>query len=338
MRSGDGPYRPTGSRLLWLEGFQLSEELWASLRIPIGLAFFMRSSSAGSGRRPLPEPGGRHRMRARALRMGGPLHGNPALESLDEDVEGLIVNRIRQPNQFAIAPIDECYRLVGAIKASWEGISGGDAVERVVPAFFEELRQRAAGMNASEGNGWAAGDGNGAEAHRGRATGAGAPGAELRGPRGPGPAALGRADPRLRPRGRRPLRSAGLHDLARGPDRDRAGPAPLRRGDPRAADRAPRRARPDRLTDEDDAVGTGRRPRPALPGTTTVAVPVPCNYDLEVAATNYFRSIADGEVPLVFHFNGSVYLPGPGRPAADRPDLLGGVDRVPDADRDLAGR
>lgn len=40
---------------------------------------------------------------------------------------------------------------------------------------------------------------------------------------------------------------------------------------------------------------------------TTVAVPVPCGYDLEVAAANYFRSLADGEVPLQFHFNGSVY-------------------------------
>ena len=46
-------------------------------------------------------------------------------------------------------------------------------------------------------------------------------------------------------------------------------------------------------------------------GATTVAVPVLCNYDLEVAATNYFRSIADGEVPLAFHFNGSVYYRAP---------------------------
>lgn len=45
-------------------------------------------------------------------------------------------------------------------------------------------------------------------------------------------------------------------------------------------------------------------------GRTTVEVPVPCNYDLEVAATGYFRSIAGGEVPLVFHFNGSVYYQG----------------------------
>ncbi len=45
-------------------------------------------------------------------------------------------------------------------------------------------------------------------------------------------------------------------------------------------------------------------------GSTSVAIPVPCSYDLEIAATNYFRSLADGEVPLVFHFNGSVYYEG----------------------------
>ena len=65
MRSGEGPYRPTGTRVLWLEGFELPEDLWARLRIPIGLAFFMRSSSAGRRRRPLPEPGRGGRMRAR---------------------------------------------------------------------------------------------------------------------------------------------------------------------------------------------------------------------------------------------------------------------------------
>jgi hypothetical protein len=144
MRSGDGPYRPTGSRLVWLEGFELSEELWASLRIPIGLAFFMRSSSARRVVGLYPSPAGATECELELSAWEDLCAANPALESLDEDVEGLIVNRIRQPNQFAIAPIDECYRLVGAIKASWEGISGGDAVERVVPAFFEELRQRAA--------------------------------------------------------------------------------------------------------------------------------------------------------------------------------------------------
>ncbi len=45
-------------------------------------------------------------------------------------------------------------------------------------------------------------------------------------------------------------------------------------------------------------------------GSTQVSVPVPCGYDLEIAANNYFRSLGDGEVPLLFHFNGSVYFAG----------------------------
>jgi Family of unknown function (DUF5947) len=143
MRAGEGPYRPTGVRLLWLEGFDLPEDLWARLRIPIGLAFFMRSSSAGRVVGLYPSPAGATECELDLAAWDELREANPVLSSLDEDVEGLIVNRISEPHQFAIAPIDECYRLVGAIKASWEGISGGSAVERVVPAFLEELRGRA---------------------------------------------------------------------------------------------------------------------------------------------------------------------------------------------------
>ena len=39
--------------------------------------------------------------------------------------------------------LDECYALVGAVKSSWEGISGGAAIEREVPGFFEGIRRRA---------------------------------------------------------------------------------------------------------------------------------------------------------------------------------------------------
>lgn len=46
---------------------------------------------------------------------------------------------------------------------------------------------------------------------------------------------------------------------------------------------------------------------PAFTGSTTVAVPVPCGYDLEIAAAKYLDALADGEVPLALHFNGMVY-------------------------------
>ena len=35
---------PDGHRVLWLDDFELSDELWARLAIPIGLAFFLRSA------------------------------------------------------------------------------------------------------------------------------------------------------------------------------------------------------------------------------------------------------------------------------------------------------
>ena len=48
---------------------------------------------------------------------------------------------------------------------------------------------------------------------------------------------------------------------------------------------------------------------PAFVGSTTVAVPIACNFDLEVAAAKYLHSLPDGEAPLALHFNGLVYYP-----------------------------
>jgi hypothetical protein len=45
-----------------------------------------------------------------------------------------------------------------------------------------------------------------------------------------------------------------------------------------------------------------------------VALPVPCSYDFNVAATKYFYGLADGEVPLLLLFSGTVFY----RDAEDR--------------------
>ena len=49
---------------------------------------------------------------------------------------------------------------------------------------------------------------------------------------------------------------------------------------------------------------------PAFTGTTTVTVPIACNYDLELAAAKYLHSLPAGEAPLALHFNGMIYYPG----------------------------
>ncbi|MCW2876514.1 MAG: hypothetical protein JWQ95_614 [Sphaerisporangium sp.] len=46
---------------------------------------------------------------------------------------------------------------------------------------------------------------------------------------------------------------------------------------------------------------------PRFTGTTEIDLPVPCSYDLEVAAGKYFASLDDGEVPLLLLFSGTVF-------------------------------
>lgn len=45
----------------------------------------------------------------------------------------------------------------------------------------------------------------------------------------------------------------------------------------------------------------------AFTGTTDIEIPVPCTYDLEVAAGKYFHALEAGEVPLVLLFSGTVF-------------------------------
>lgn len=69
---------------------------------------------------------------------------NPVLKKMRPDVEALLVNRVGDYREYFIAPIDECYRLVGLIRLSWRGLSGGADVWREIDCFFEALKSRSA--------------------------------------------------------------------------------------------------------------------------------------------------------------------------------------------------
>ena len=142
--AGDGPYKPTGSRTVWLDGLELPDDLWASFRIPIGLAFFFESSTAGGVVAFYPSPAGTTECELDLRAWETLLAANPVLDGLESDAEALIVNRLGGARQHAIVPIDECYRLVGLVRVSWEGISGGTQIEAAVSGFFAELREKAA--------------------------------------------------------------------------------------------------------------------------------------------------------------------------------------------------
>jgi hypothetical protein len=123
-----------------LERFRLSDAHWDALRIPVGLAFFFRSSAAGRVAAFYPGPAG-------ATECLIPLDAwvlleadNPVLAELQPDIEALLVNRIGGANDGYLVSIDECYRLVGVIRLGWHGFSGGDEVWGEIARFFAGLK------------------------------------------------------------------------------------------------------------------------------------------------------------------------------------------------------
>jgi hypothetical protein len=67
---------------------------------------------------------------------------HPALLKMESDVETFLVNRVGTSAQYYIAPVDECYRLVGLIRMHWRGLSGGTEVWKEIHHFFNDLKTR----------------------------------------------------------------------------------------------------------------------------------------------------------------------------------------------------
>ncbi len=140
-RQGETKYRQVPRRVRPLPGFRLSDAQWDGLNIPIGLAFFFRNGPAGRTVAVYPSPAGP----TESLLDPGPwdelVRDNPALGTLEPDVEALLVNRVGGVRDHRLVPIDQCYRLVGLIRARWRGFSGGDEAWREIGRFFDELER-----------------------------------------------------------------------------------------------------------------------------------------------------------------------------------------------------
>ncbi|MFH8573486.1 DUF6084 family protein [Streptomyces sp. NPDC017993] len=68
---------------------------------------------------------------------------------------------------------------------------------------------------------------------------------------------------------------------------------------------------------------------PGFTGETEVDLPVPCTYDMDVAASRYFRALRDGEVPLLLLFSGTVFAGAGGFRVAPVPWDKEAVFRMP---------
>ncbi len=150
--AGAGRYRLIADRVLRVVDFHLDDLGWASLRIPVQLAFFTYDSSMQRVRAYYPSPLGATEAQLHLDRWEAIRHDNPVVASIEPDVEALLVHRRERDPRYLVVPIDKCYSLVGVIRTHWKGLSGGTEVWDEVDRFFDDLSSSAATVDR-DGNG-----------------------------------------------------------------------------------------------------------------------------------------------------------------------------------------
>ena len=136
----DKRYRRVPRRLWYLEGFAMTDMQWELLAIPVNMAFLHTTSPDGAVRAYYPSPAGATELMLTLEGWEELVGVNPLLGKMVPDVEALLVNRVSGARDAYLAPIDKCYELVGLIRISWRGLSGGQEVWDRITTFFTDLR------------------------------------------------------------------------------------------------------------------------------------------------------------------------------------------------------
>jgi hypothetical protein len=141
-------YKRVPRRVIALPDFHLSDGQWESLMVPISMAFFFRSTPDARVVAFYPSPAGATESMLPLETWADIEDANSILKEMEADVEALLVNRVGHARGFCapeyyVLPIDECYKLVGVIRARWRGLSGGAEVWQEIGQFFDGLKSRA---------------------------------------------------------------------------------------------------------------------------------------------------------------------------------------------------
>jgi uncharacterized protein DUF5947 len=148
-------YRRVPDRYLVDPGFALSDEQWDALRIPVGMAFFLRNSARDGVIACYPSPAGATESELTLDAWSDGVGAGALAAELAPDVEALLVRRPETGGhgqgaaECLLVPIDACYRLVGLVRLRWKGFDGGAEAWDAIDAFFDDARSRARTLDRS---------------------------------------------------------------------------------------------------------------------------------------------------------------------------------------------
>jgi hypothetical protein len=138
-------YRSVPDRYLSFPDFELGPGQWDELEIPVGLAFFFRSSKLDRTVAFYPGPAGATESELPLDAWDAVLARNPALSAAAPDTEALLIRgpgADRPQADCHLVPVDACYELVGHLRRVWRGFDGGQEAREQLTGFFERVGRR----------------------------------------------------------------------------------------------------------------------------------------------------------------------------------------------------
>lgn len=138
-----GRYRAVGERVRYDPGAPRDVARWASLRIPVAVAFFFVNSALGHVVASYPSPAGATEYELDLAAWDELAAGLPLLRAMKPDVEAIFMIRGAHEVETFLVPVDSCYSLAGRLRMSWRGFDGGPEIRQVLDSFLADVRERA---------------------------------------------------------------------------------------------------------------------------------------------------------------------------------------------------
>jgi len=141
---GRGRYRAVPDRYLHDPGRVMAPAEWDQLEVPVGLAFFLRTSrDQGALAGFYPSPAGVTECQLDLDLWQQLVAGYPLLSAAADDVEAVLISRTDDGVEYFLVPVDVCYELAGRMRLTWHGFDGGTEARDSIAAFLATVRSRA---------------------------------------------------------------------------------------------------------------------------------------------------------------------------------------------------
>jgi hypothetical protein len=143
-----GRFRAVPDRYLTDPDHPLTAAEWDELEIPVGLAFFLRSSRTGTVSGFYPSPAGATECRLDLAAWERLTAAHWLLAAAEPDVEAVLITRSGPEHPVAVVesfvvPVDACYELAGRMRLHWRGFDGGAEARQAISEFLDTVRRTA---------------------------------------------------------------------------------------------------------------------------------------------------------------------------------------------------